>query len=87
MRESHSWEDMARLTHDTQVGGFGWCSCEDGQPVFDDCPVTGPVTFTIVINIDGEPVAAVTDRIIAAVAEAGYLTESITAADVDWARA
>lgn len=36
---SPSYEDMAELTHETQVALFGWCSCEDGWQAYDDCPL------------------------------------------------
>ena len=40
-QESYSWQDMANLTHATQVERFGWCICEgtngEGQ-LADDCP-------------------------------------------------
>ena len=38
----HSWEDMANLTHKTQVEEFNWCSCEEQEYFpYDDCPRTG----------------------------------------------
>jgi len=36
-----SWEEMAKLTHSTQVGIFGYCFCEDNdgnENPFPDCP-------------------------------------------------
>ena len=40
-QESYSWQDMANLTHATQVERFGWCICEgtngEGQ-LAEDCP-------------------------------------------------
>lgn len=39
-----SWQDVANLTHATQVKNFNWCWCEDneGNPnPYDDCPETG----------------------------------------------
>ena len=40
-QKSYSWQDMANLTHATQVERFGWCICEgtngEGQ-LADDCP-------------------------------------------------
>lgn len=31
------WGDVADLTHASQVALFGWCGCEDGESVYDDC--------------------------------------------------
>jgi predicted amidohydrolase len=39
--EQMSWGDLATLTHETQVGIFGFCLCEDTEPIqhpFSDCP-------------------------------------------------
>lgn len=33
-----SWEDLANLTHATQVEKFNFCTCEDGPAVYADCP-------------------------------------------------
>jgi len=39
---SMSWEDMANLTHKTQVEKFNWCSCEEQEQFpYDDCPREG----------------------------------------------
>jgi hypothetical protein len=41
---SISWEELAQLTHKTQVEQFGWCICEgtDGEgQLADDCPTEG----------------------------------------------
>ena len=38
---SPSYEDMAELTHETQVALFGFCSCEDNEGKdnpYADCP-------------------------------------------------
>ncbi len=35
---SMSCGDMAELTHETQVGIYGWCLCEDADAPYDDCP-------------------------------------------------
>lgn len=38
---SMSWQEIANLTHETQVSNFGWCWCEDNegnQNPYDDCP-------------------------------------------------
>jgi len=35
---SPSYDDLAELTHETQVALFGWCSCEDDWQAYDDCP-------------------------------------------------
>jgi hypothetical protein len=36
-----SWSELAELTHTRQVELFGWCSCEDGPKVWDDCTQGG----------------------------------------------
>lgn len=40
-QRSYTYEEMAQLTHETQVALFGWCACEDngdnGNP-HEDCP-------------------------------------------------
>jgi len=37
--KTHSWEDIANLTHKTQVAEFGFCTCEEQLDFpFDDCP-------------------------------------------------
>lgn len=39
--EQMSWGDLATLTHETQVGVFGFCLCEDTEPIhypYSDCP-------------------------------------------------
>lgn len=33
------WSDIAYLDHASQVDRFGWCGCEEGTAVYDDCPV------------------------------------------------
>lgn len=43
-QESISWGELALLTHETQVGRFGWCSCEDNEGnenPYQDCPTEG----------------------------------------------
>jgi len=41
-----SWGDIANLTHETQVGIYGFCTCESqeetGYRPYDDCPTEGP---------------------------------------------
>ena len=38
-QESYSWQDMAELTHATQVEKFNWCECEQQEQFpYDDCP-------------------------------------------------
>lgn len=40
--EDISWEELANLTHATQVERFGWCICEgtDGEgQLAEDCPI------------------------------------------------
>jgi hypothetical protein len=35
----YSWQDIANLTHATQVSGFGFCACEEQEYFpYDDCP-------------------------------------------------
>jgi hypothetical protein len=36
-----SWSELADLTHVSQVEMFGWCMCEDGPKVWDDCTQDG----------------------------------------------
>jgi hypothetical protein len=36
-----SYGEMADLTHRKQVAFFGWCGCEDGPKVYDDCTQDG----------------------------------------------
>ena len=41
---SPSYDDMAELTHETQVALFSWCSCEDNEGnenPYEDCPPHG----------------------------------------------
>lgn len=33
-----TWSEVASLSHEVQVFLFGWCGCEDGESVYDDCP-------------------------------------------------
>ena len=33
-----SWGELANLTHESQVYLFNFCTCEDGERVYDDCP-------------------------------------------------
>lgn len=33
-----SWGEVAELTHGKQVELFNFCTCEDGEPVYQDCP-------------------------------------------------
>jgi hypothetical protein len=40
--ESMSWQDIANLTHATQVEKFNWCACEEQEQFpYDDCPKEG----------------------------------------------
>jgi hypothetical protein len=32
-----SYGELAELTHKTQVELFGFCTCEDGEKVYEDC--------------------------------------------------
>ena len=37
--KSHSWQDMANLTHETQVKEFNFCLCEEQEDFpYKDCP-------------------------------------------------
>ncbi len=36
-----SWGELADLTHITQVELFGFCTCEDGPKVYEDCTQDG----------------------------------------------
>jgi hypothetical protein len=36
-----SWSELADLTHTKQVELFGFCTCEDGPKVWDDCKEGG----------------------------------------------
>jgi len=41
--ESMSWGELAELTHETQVGIYNFCSCEDNEGKenpYTDCPIT-----------------------------------------------
>lgn len=40
-QRSFSQSDLLELTHDRQVAIFGFCTCEDGPQVYDDCPTIG----------------------------------------------
>lgn len=45
---SPSYDDLAELTHETQVELFGWCSCEDNEGnenPHSDCPPHGEPRF------------------------------------------
>lgn len=35
------WSEVADLTHATQVERFGFCTCEDGEKVYEDCLTEG----------------------------------------------
>lgn len=38
-REDYSWQEMADLTHATQVQIFQWCGCEEQEEFpYADCP-------------------------------------------------
>ena len=42
--DSISWQELAELTHATQVERFDFCMCEDLDPheyPYDDCPKGG----------------------------------------------
>jgi|21_taG_2_1085346.scaffolds.fasta_scaffold00352_30 hypothetical protein len=37
--KSHSYQDMANLTHETQVKEFNFCLCEEQEQFpYEDCP-------------------------------------------------
>jgi len=39
MNKSHSWQDMANLTHKTQVQDNNFCLCEEQEQFpYSDCP-------------------------------------------------
>ena len=39
MSKSYSWQDMANLTHKTQVDEFNFCLCEEQEEFpYEDCP-------------------------------------------------
>jgi hypothetical protein len=44
--DSMCWGDIANLDHETQVGIFGFCTCEQqeetGYRPYSDCPTEGP---------------------------------------------
>lgn len=41
-QDSFSWQELAELTHDTQVEIFGWCACEEQEQFpYDNCPRKG----------------------------------------------
>ena len=35
------WSELAELTHISQVETFGFCTCEDGPKVYEDCTQDG----------------------------------------------
>ena len=40
--DSISWQELAELTHATQVERFNWCSCEEQEEYpYADCPREG----------------------------------------------
>ena len=40
--DSISWQELAELTHATQVERFNWCSCEEQEEYpYVDCPREG----------------------------------------------
>jgi hypothetical protein len=42
LEESMSWQDIANLTHATQVERFNWCACEEQEQFpYEDCPRVG----------------------------------------------
>jgi hypothetical protein len=42
LEESMSWQDIANLTHATQVEKFNWCACEEQEQFpYEDCPRVG----------------------------------------------
>ena len=42
LEESMSWQDIANLTHATQVEKFNWCACEEQEQFpYEDCPREG----------------------------------------------
>lgn len=54
-QRDYSWEEMANLTHETQVATFGWCACEDDAPMYDDCPTN--TVYKYEVSRDNETLA------------------------------
>jgi len=53
-QESYSWQDMAELTHASQVEKFNWCECEQQEQFpYDDCPRVDSSGRKYEINSDG----------------------------------
>ena len=60
--DSISWEELANLTHATQVERFGWCICEDPEQgqLAEDCPKrcdncpSGDLATHTVMTLSGE---------------------------------
>lgn len=55
--KTHSWSDLANLTHATQVAEFGFCPCEDDQPIYADCPKardTYTMTFFYTVAVQAD---------------------------------
>lgn len=39
MEKAYTWEEVANLTHETQLQEFGWCACEEQEYFpYTDCP-------------------------------------------------
>jgi hypothetical protein len=45
------WSEVAELTHARQVELFGFCTCEDGPKVYDDCSQDGLFPENKLLNI------------------------------------
>lgn len=37
-QRSFYMSELLELNHERQVAVFGWCSCEDGEQAYLDCP-------------------------------------------------
>jgi len=46
-----SYGELAELDHAGQVSTYGWCSCEQGDRQYDDCPWQRTMTLTVTIEI------------------------------------
>ncbi len=53
---SMSWAEVAELTHATQVEGFGFCTCEDGDRPYDDCPVAETYEYVVRVRLTCEDI-------------------------------
>jgi hypothetical protein len=62
LEESMSWQDIANLTHATQVEKFNWCSCEEQEQFpYDDCPREGEGEMKSTPVICGDHLVPISD--------------------------